>query len=224
MALSLEIIGEMAEGLGPDMSHVFGKTGGTIGRSDKNDWVLPDQVVSSKHVLVTFKSGEYYIRDASTNGTFVNDPNMTKRRRGRIRLKDGDVLYIGRYEVKVNIYPDLPASCRTFSTKQEESDFGSDSIVISDAAQDALNDLLNTDFVDALAPEKAMISTDNTAEDHHESIKELLINEGIPEFIISPELTEAIDKLVKQTVGNVMNNAFGNAIDDAFQQQVSNKS
>lgn len=221
MSLSLEITGEMAEGLGPNMSCVFGENGGTIGRGEGNDWILTDPFISSRHLLVTHKRGEYYIRDTSTNGTFVNDPKMKKRRRGNVRLKDGDTLYIGRYVIRVSIYPDLPNSCPQFS-EGKAADGVTDAIELSDEAQEALDDLLNTSDVSAIHESLLDQNPGQTPfeQDNQDNIRDLLVSQGIDASVLTPELTEAVDRIVKETVASVMNNAFGNAVNRALEDQL----
>ena len=221
MALSLEVVGEQANRLGPAMSHVFGNAGGSIGRSDNNDWILQDKFISSRHAMVTYKRGEYYVRDTSTNGTFVNDPNMERRRRGTIRLKDGDTLYMGLFAIRVNIYPDLPESCPTFTAGESQIE-DSDSIEISAEAQEALDGLLNTDFVDAepLQSLNGAIFTDPEDDDAHDTIRELLRKEGISDKQLTPDMVAAVSKVVSRTVTGVMNQTMGGALESALRQQL----
>ena len=220
MALSLEVIGERANGLGPSMSHVFGNKGGTIGRSDNNDWILQDKFISSRHAMVTYKRGEYYVRDTSTNGTFVNDPSMERRRRGTIRLKDGDMLYLGMFAIRVNIYPDLPESCPTFDTSDEVRLDGSESVQISAEAQEALDGLLNTDFVDAQPLQIDEEFLAEASDDGQTAIRDLLMQEGLSDNDLSDELLEAVTKVISRTVTGVLNRTMGNALDDALKQQL----
>ncbi len=222
MALSLEVVGEQANRLGPAMSHVFGSTGGTIGRSDNNDWILQDKFISSRHAMVTYRRGEYYVRDTSTNGTFVNDPDMERRRRGTIRLKDGDTLYMGLFAIRVNIYPDLPDSCPSFSKSGMSHIEDSESIEISDEAQEALDGLLNTDFVDAepLQTLNGGLFSDPSDDAAHDTIRELLRKEGVSEKQLTPDMVAAVSKVLSRTVTGVMNQTMGGALDNALRQQL----
>jgi type VI secretion system FHA domain protein len=79
------------------------ETGGTIGRTSDNDWVLPDpeRFVSSQHAVISCEGGRYFLGDRSTNGTLVNDREMQKG--GRIELRAGDSVMIGSYEIAVTI-------------------------------------------------------------------------------------------------------------------------
>lgn len=43
----------------------------TIGRTEQNDVCYSNKVVSSKHALLSYRSGKWFIQDTnSTNGTF----------------------------------------------------------------------------------------------------------------------------------------------------------
>lgn len=63
----------------------------SIGRDRNCDIVLDyKNMVSSHHALLRFQEGSWYIKDASTNGTFVNDRKLTEEK----RLHRGDVIVI----------------------------------------------------------------------------------------------------------------------------------
>lgn len=69
----------------------------TIGRSDANDIVLDEGVVSGRHARIV--APNTVVDEQSTNGTFVNGAPLV----GRGMLRDGDTLQVGstvfRYEV-----------------------------------------------------------------------------------------------------------------------------
>jgi len=52
----------------------FDELGGSIGRADTNQLVLPDpeRSISRVHAQVVFRNGGYELVDNSTNGTFLN--------------------------------------------------------------------------------------------------------------------------------------------------------
>ena len=75
MTLTLEIIGPQAAALGAASRKVFDAAGGTIGRLPDNAWALPDPYVSSRHAVIRFRDGSFYIEDTSTNGVFINAPD-----------------------------------------------------------------------------------------------------------------------------------------------------
>jgi predicted component of type VI protein secretion system len=70
-----------------------------IGRSPQADWVLPDptQQLSSAHARVECQGDVHHLVDTSTNGTLVNGVALT----GRHRLRAGDVVRMGGYELVV---------------------------------------------------------------------------------------------------------------------------
>jgi type VI secretion system FHA domain protein len=105
MALRLRVISEHRHRMGEKSSFVFGVSGGSIGRSAENDWVLPDDMryVSGRHARVVFHQGRYLLQDTSSNGTFVNDIDKPLGGQNPHELKSGDVLRIGEYHVQVQI-------------------------------------------------------------------------------------------------------------------------
>lgn len=84
---------------------VFGPAGGCIGRGQDNDWVLPDpdRYLSVHHARVRFRGGAYFIEDISTNGVFVNGARRALGKSASPRLRDGDRLRLGAYELQVSL-------------------------------------------------------------------------------------------------------------------------
>ena len=74
-----------------------------IGRAGHVDWTLPDPqaLISSVHCEVDFNNGGYWLTDRSTNGTFVN--GAADRLSGPWQLRDGDLITIGHYAVRVSL-------------------------------------------------------------------------------------------------------------------------
>jgi hypothetical protein len=72
MPLQLEIVSDHKDILGDDCAREFGESGGTIGRSLENDWILPDpnHFMSGKHATIDFQAGAYYLADISSNGVW----------------------------------------------------------------------------------------------------------------------------------------------------------
>jgi type VI secretion system protein len=105
MALRLRVISEHRSRLGDKSTFVFGVSGGSIGRSAENDWVLPDDMryVSGRHARIVYHKGRYLLQDTSSNGTYVNDSERPLGNQNPHELKSGDVLRIGEYHVQVQI-------------------------------------------------------------------------------------------------------------------------
>src|SRR5262245_34874605 len=105
MALRLRVISDHRHRMGDKSSFVFGVSGGSIGRSAENDWVLPDDMryVSGRHARIVFHKGRYLLQDTSSNGTFVNDNDKPLGGQNPHELKSGDILRFGEYHVQVQI-------------------------------------------------------------------------------------------------------------------------
>jgi type VI secretion system FHA domain protein len=116
MSLRLRVVSDHRRQLAERHSVAFGVTGGSIGRSSDNDWVLPDPLryVSAHHARVHFRDGHFYLEDLSTNGVFVNDrpEPLSKHGSSGYRLKNGDVLRVGDYQISVAVdtetVPEIP--------------------------------------------------------------------------------------------------------------------
>jgi type VI secretion system FHA domain protein len=107
MSLRLRVVSEHRRQLAERQTVVFGVSGGSIGRSPDNDWVLPDPMryVSAHHARVHFRDGHFYLEDLSTNGVYVNEnpQPLAKLGSGGYRLNNADVLRIGDYQVLVDL-------------------------------------------------------------------------------------------------------------------------
>ena len=79
----------------------------SIGRGAENDWVLPDpdRHLSKRHCMLAFHGGDWQLADLSTNGTFLNGeadplgPGLPRR------LRSGDRIRFGSFEVEARIGP-----------------------------------------------------------------------------------------------------------------------
>lgn len=104
MPLTLTIENETAlpDG-GPLSVTLSGGRGLDIGRDQHLDWSLPDptRAISGRHCEVRFQNGSYWLRDVSTNGTYVN--GGSQRVQSPYRLQHGDRLEIGHYIIAVTI-------------------------------------------------------------------------------------------------------------------------
>jgi type VI secretion system FHA domain protein len=111
MLLALSVISENAANLGQNGYKVFDERGGTIGRVSGNDWILPDpdKFVSSRHAMVRCDSGRFLLSDTSTNGTFINSQDQPMARDRPVPLADGDRLFIGEYEILVQLIEEAMA-------------------------------------------------------------------------------------------------------------------
>ena len=113
MALSLSIENEarLPDG-GPLTYELTGHRGADIGRDAHLDWTLPDPArhVSGKHCEIRFTDGSYWLKDVSSNGTFLN--GSLQRVQSPYCLKSGDRLLIGHYIIAVEVTDENGAAPR----------------------------------------------------------------------------------------------------------------
>ena len=105
MLLSLLVTSSQSRVLGTAVKKTFNEDGGTIGRGKNKDWVLPDpnHHISNSHAIIDFHQGAYYIVDTSTNGVFINDSRVPLGKNNRLKLNEGDYIFIGEYEIAVSL-------------------------------------------------------------------------------------------------------------------------
>ena len=105
MALTLTITSYQSQVLGADGRREFGESGGSVGRAQGNDWVLPDpeRYISGQHFTLSCNENAYYLTDTSTNGVFINQLTTPVGNGNSVQLNDGDHLEFGDYEISVSI-------------------------------------------------------------------------------------------------------------------------
>ena len=88
-----------------DNDYVFDECGGSVGRNQDNDFVLPDpnHFLSRKHAVISYQDGAYYLTDVSENGVFLKHLNQPVGKNNTVRLNDGDCLGLGEHELDVSI-------------------------------------------------------------------------------------------------------------------------
>ncbi len=94
--------------MGQSYVHEFAACGGTIGRSLECDWPFPDskRYVSSRHALIDYHGGAYYLVDLSRNGTFINGSDTPVGKGKPQRLFDGDIIRIGEFVIAASVSED----------------------------------------------------------------------------------------------------------------------
>ncbi len=88
-----------------ESTKTFDEQGGSLGRGKDNVWVLddPERFLSSCHCQFSCESGQFYITDVSTNGTFLNGSVNPMGKGTKLPLNDGDGFELGDYSFSVNI-------------------------------------------------------------------------------------------------------------------------
>lgn len=105
MTITLCVTGYQGKTLGPQRCKTFDERGGTIGRAENNDWVLPDpqRFLSGHHATLVVREGRFHLLDTSTNGVLVNDAPSPVGKGNSVELRDGDRLAMGSYQIKVSL-------------------------------------------------------------------------------------------------------------------------
>ena len=110
---------EIVEGPQVGESYPVDSARGTIvGRSPTNNVYLKDRSVSRAHCQIRAEAGNgrCFIEDlGSTNGTFVNGQRVTEA-----ELRDGDIIRLGAYQVKVVRYEDTGTDSTTMLDEEGE--------------------------------------------------------------------------------------------------------
>jgi type VI secretion system protein ImpI len=84
------------------------KEGGVIGRSSDADWQLldPKNYISNKHVHIEYQDNVYFIRDESTNGTYLKFPYKKLPKGNSIKINSTDIFILGEYEIQARFVED----------------------------------------------------------------------------------------------------------------------
>ncbi|MGB7450653.1 MAG: type VI secretion system-associated FHA domain protein TagH, partial [Lysobacterales bacterium] len=115
----------------------------TIGRSDENDWAIPDpqRFLSGVHCRIHCEGDRCYITDTSTNGVFLNGSDTRLERNETVELSHGDKIRIGDYEFEALIK-------ESNSSASPVTD-GTETVVETDPFEDSFDDSRNDAFDDS---------------------------------------------------------------------------
>src|SRR5205823_195849 len=80
-----------------------------IGREPQCQLRPADPLVSKQHCALITRAGQVFVRDYSTNGTFVNQSRVN----GEWELNNGDRLRVGPLEFRVILEHSIPVDRRT---------------------------------------------------------------------------------------------------------------
>lgn len=103
----------------------------SIGRGQDNEWVIadPDRHLSKKHCLLAYGGGEWALHDLSTNGTFLNQASEPVGRGVVQKLRSGDRIKFGLYEVEITIEEEEEAARGPLMQRADRSfDDGDDDV------------------------------------------------------------------------------------------------
>ncbi|MBV8410739.1 MAG: type VI secretion system-associated FHA domain protein TagH [Alphaproteobacteria bacterium] len=99
----------------------------TIGRGGDNEWVVPDpeRHLSKKHCRIVYSMGDWELYDLSTNGTYINHASEPIGRGIAQKLRHGDRITFGLYEIEVEIEgeAEAPSEPAGFLAERPQSEF-----------------------------------------------------------------------------------------------------
>jgi len=86
----------------------FAQCDGVVGRSSEADYQLNDfdNYISGKHFYIEYKYEQYYLRDESTNGTFLKHPYKKLPKGIPHLISSSDVYIIGDHELQARFSDD----------------------------------------------------------------------------------------------------------------------
>lgn len=107
MKLVFDII-KSGENIPLKRNYHFNKEDGIIGRSNEASWQLADKhnYISNTHVRIEYKDEVYFIRDESTNGTFLKFPYKRLPKGNRIKVNSTDIYILGDHEIQARFVED----------------------------------------------------------------------------------------------------------------------
>ncbi len=103
-SLTLKISNPTTVGSGLLPEHVFTMAGGSIGTAENDTWKLSSHRTGAMagHAEVRFIDGEFCLIDRSGR-TYINSASQPIGRGRRARLKSGDTITIGRYQIRADL-------------------------------------------------------------------------------------------------------------------------
>src|ERR1700682_2063196 len=86
----------------------------SIGRGQDNEWVVPDpeRHLSKRHCRLVYSVGDWQLHDLSSNGTFLNRASEPVGKGSSAKLRNGDRIKFGLYELEVIIDEDEEGAAR----------------------------------------------------------------------------------------------------------------
>lgn len=109
MKLRLQVLSYRDQPPPAPLQAEFDAEGGMVGRAPGNRLVLedPDKYVSRSHASVTLRDGRYYLTDAGSNPSIVNDRPLGAG--SEVALDDGDRIVVGDYVLQAVLERPLTA-------------------------------------------------------------------------------------------------------------------
>jgi len=127
----MQLILTIENGPQPDLAGKIwrcGTEGGSLGRNDECDLVLPDpkRYTSSLHAVIEYDQEGFKLTDRSTNGTYHNSPKTLIGKNRSVALDHGDRVFIGDFVLRIDIEEDQDEEATGASVSGTTSQFDPD--------------------------------------------------------------------------------------------------
>ncbi len=108
MRLTLSVLTLQDQAPFTSMTYTFDQSGGSVGRHQRANWVLLDdkKFLSGEHFSINCDGKDFFVVDASTNGTFINDSIHPLGQNNSHRIAEKDRIRIGEYVLIASIFSD----------------------------------------------------------------------------------------------------------------------
>lgn len=93
------------QGRAPALRKTFNGVGGVVGRGASCDWALPDasRQVSSRHAVISYRDGRYFLTDISSNGTRLAGSAERLREGQEYPVDDGMIFQLGPLSIRARL-------------------------------------------------------------------------------------------------------------------------
>src|SRR5688572_31235664 len=109
MLLTLEVVSANGVALGANRRKAIGAEGATIGRAPDNDWFIADPYVSRLNARIHCLEGAFYVEGLGLNRLAMHAATNFIANHEPQRLRSGDRLFLGPYEIRATISMDRAA-------------------------------------------------------------------------------------------------------------------
>ena len=100
-----------------------------VGRSQRNDIVIPQPAVSGFHATIEFRNMAFYVEDQrSTNGTQLNGVRIEANK--SVRLKSGDCITFAQYKFKFILVDQMPFGDTVMLSTTALTDPGAEATIV----------------------------------------------------------------------------------------------
>lgn len=189
----------------------FTQAGGVIGRADDCDWIIPDaeRHLSSRHALISYQDGGFYLSDISSNGIQVSSGARLPKGQA-VRIEHGSVYVLGDFEIRARLNRDPAASERAQELRQavgstipDNAFLDLDPLAALDQQEQVYSD------IDELISPRTALDDDHQRADYARIDMESLM---VPELVEVPVAPEPVAPKAVERQSQIFWEQFGSAL------------